>query len=136
MKDKDFEKLLEGVKQAGSYLRGEAVAANVIDSELPPTKTIRQILGKSQKDFAAMLDVSVGTLRNWEQGRRAPSGPARVLLKTVYKHPEIFSSTSIKNKTSSLECAPATYFENTIPMDFPTTNMLKLKSAYQHCPES
>ena len=35
-----------------------------------------------------MLGISVRTLRNWEQGRRVPEGPARVLLKVAAKHPE------------------------------------------------
>ena len=42
----------------------------------------------SQEQFAALLGISVRTLRNWEQGRRVPEGPARVLLQVAAKHPE------------------------------------------------
>jgi putative transcriptional regulator len=41
-----------------------------------------------QTQFAAMLGISVRTLRNWEQGRRVPEGPAMVLLQVAAKHPE------------------------------------------------
>jgi len=42
----------------------------------------------SQAKFAALLGISTGTLRNWEQGRREPEGPARVLLRVAARHPE------------------------------------------------
>ena len=43
----------------------------------------------TQEEFAAALCISVKTLRNWEQGRRDPSGPAMRLLQIAEKHPEI-----------------------------------------------
>jgi putative transcriptional regulator len=42
----------------------------------------------SQGEFARLLGISVDTLQNWEQGRRKPSGAARVLLKVAARHPE------------------------------------------------
>jgi putative transcriptional regulator len=42
----------------------------------------------NQQEFAALLGISVGTLRNWEQGRRKPHGPAKVLLKIAEKKPK------------------------------------------------
>jgi putative transcriptional regulator len=42
----------------------------------------------TQAEFAALFDVSVHTLRNWGQGRRAPEGPARAFLKVIEKEPE------------------------------------------------
>jgi putative transcriptional regulator len=44
--------------------------------------------GLSQTEFAAWLGISPGTLRNWEQGRRVPEGPARVLLRVIERDPE------------------------------------------------
>jgi putative transcriptional regulator len=50
---------------------------------------VRGKLGLSQSKFAAVLGISADTLQNWEQGRRTPAGPAKVLLKIAAKHPEV-----------------------------------------------
>jgi putative transcriptional regulator len=42
----------------------------------------------AQTRFAALLGISIRTLRNWEQARRTPAGPARILLKVAAKHPD------------------------------------------------
>ena len=49
---------------------------------------VRAATGLSQAKFAKVIDVPVGTLRNWEQGRRDPTGPAKVLLRAIQKDPE------------------------------------------------
>jgi len=54
-------------------------------------KRIRARLGVSQAEFASMIGVSVGTLRNWEQGRRTPEGPARALLKAAAENPNMLA---------------------------------------------
>jgi putative transcriptional regulator len=51
-------------------------------------RDIRERYGLSQDKFASLLGISVATLRNWEQGRRKPEGPARVLLRVASEHPE------------------------------------------------
>ena len=48
----------------------------------------RRRLGLSQTEFAAWFGISPGTLRNWEQGRRVPEGPARVLLRVIERDPD------------------------------------------------
>ena len=53
---------------------------------LPPIADIRARTGLSQAQFARLLRVSVRTLQEWEQGRRAPSGPARTLLSIAHKN--------------------------------------------------
>lgn len=70
-------------------------AAAEVERRLPPreedaldVKALRERLGYTQDEFAAYFNVSVGTLRNWEQGRRAPHGPARVLLEVIARSPE------------------------------------------------
>jgi putative transcriptional regulator len=50
---------------------------------------VRAKLGLPQGKFAALLGISAATLRNWEQGRRRPTGAARVLLKVAALHPKI-----------------------------------------------
>ena len=52
-------------------------------------RAIRQRTGLSQSDFAASIHVPEGTLINWEQGRRQPSGPAKVLLALLSKKPNV-----------------------------------------------
>jgi len=54
---------------------------------VPPVADIRKKTGLSQSRFAALLDVSVRTLQDWEQGRRTPSGAARTLLLIAHKNP-------------------------------------------------
>ena len=54
---------------------------------VPPVTEIRQKTGLSQSKFASLLGVSVRTLQDWEQGRRAPSGAARTLLLIAHKNP-------------------------------------------------
>ena len=54
---------------------------------VPPVSEIRERTGLSQKQFAELLGVSARTLQEWEQGRRAPSGAARTLLRIAAKNP-------------------------------------------------
>jgi len=88
MKERDFEKLVESVKQAGAIKRGTMRPGRVTRFEPADIKSIRKKLEKSQAEFALMIGVSVSTLQNWEQGRRQPEGPARALLKIASENPE------------------------------------------------
>ena len=54
---------------------------------VPKVSAIREKTGLSQARFASVLGVSVRTLQDWEQGRRAPSGAARTLLIVVDRNP-------------------------------------------------
>ncbi len=55
----------------------------------PNVAKLRKSVGLSQSRFAAALGISVATLQNWEQRRRRPDGPARVLLNVFKRHPKI-----------------------------------------------
>jgi putative transcriptional regulator len=88
MKDELFNQLVESVRQGGAILRGEARPSRVFEITAPDVKRIRTQYQLSQSEFAALIGISIGTLRNWEQGRRTPDGPARVLLQVAAKHPE------------------------------------------------
>lgn len=50
---------------------------------------LRRFVGLTQAQFAEALGISVHTLRNWEQGRRQPDGPAIALLRIAARHPRI-----------------------------------------------
>jgi putative transcriptional regulator len=70
-------------------LRGNKKAAARIDQIDPESVTaIRTKLHLSQTEFSAAFGISPTTLRNWEQGRRQPTGAARVLLRVAAKHPK------------------------------------------------
>jgi len=56
---------------------------------IPSVAGIREKTGLSQARFAALLGVSVRTLQDWEQGRRAPSGAARTLLLVADRNPRV-----------------------------------------------
>ena len=56
---------------------------------VPDIATTREKTGLTQARFAQLLGVSVRTLQDWEQGRRAPSGAARTLLTIAAKNPEL-----------------------------------------------
>ena len=75
------EEILEGIREIkrGNYAR---VAS------FPSIASIREGTGLSQSRFAQLLGVSVRTLQEWEQGRRAPSGAARTLLLIAQKNPK------------------------------------------------
>jgi putative transcriptional regulator len=88
MKDELFDELVASLREGGAILRGKKPPSRVFAVEGPDVREIRAQYGLSQNEFAAMLGISVGTLRNWEQGRRVPEGPARVLLQVAAKHPE------------------------------------------------
>ena len=55
---------------------------------VPDITRIREKMGLSQARFAQLLGVSVRTLQDWEQGRRAPSGAARTLLMVAARNPQ------------------------------------------------
>jgi putative transcriptional regulator len=88
MKKKDFDNLVGSIQQAGKIRRGEMNASRISHIAPMDVKAIRRKLGKSQAEFARMIGVSIGTLQNWEQGRRRPDGPARALLKIASENPE------------------------------------------------
>jgi putative transcriptional regulator len=87
MRDELFNELVESIKQGGAILRGEQPAARETRFDDPDVAAIREEYGLSQTKFAALLGISVRTLQNWEQGRRHPQGPARILLRVAAKHP-------------------------------------------------
>jgi putative transcriptional regulator len=72
--------ILDGIREIKRGEHGKVTT-------LPPVSAIRESTGLSQANFAELLGVSVRTLQEWEQGRRAPSGAARTLLRIAAKNP-------------------------------------------------
>lgn len=88
MNEKDFGNLVKSIKEAGQIKKGMLSPSRRFEFSPLDIKAIREKLKKSQSEFALMLGVSISTLQNWEQGRRKPEGPARVLLKIASKNPK------------------------------------------------
>lgn len=82
-----FDELLSSVTQAGQILAGRRVPSRVFVLNPLDVRQIRQSLNLSQSQFAALVHVSVKTLRNWEQGVRAPGGAAAALLTAIRNDP-------------------------------------------------
>ena len=88
MKDEAFQELLASVREGGAILRGEKKPARALEVPEPDVAELRGQLGLSQSKFAALIGISVRTLQEWEQGRRHPRGPARVLLRVASVNPK------------------------------------------------
>jgi putative transcriptional regulator len=114
MNKERFKELSQAIRQARAVRRGEAAPSRVWNvargsdgrgerRQLDP-KVYQQVrraewentvaetrakLKLSQSKFAQLLGISIKTLHNWEQGRRKPTGAARVLLRVASRHPQI-----------------------------------------------
>ena len=94
MKKELFDELLQSVKEAAAIERGEAKPSRKFEVKTAnDVIRVRNKLGVSQTRFARLLGISEDTLQNWEQGRRKPTGPAKVLLKVASRHPKIILET-------------------------------------------
>ena len=88
---KAYDKVMAGLEDARGYLSGARGGFVVHDIEVPEPDVvaIRGKTGLSQPAFAKSIGVPLGTLKNWEQGRRRPEGSACVLLALIEKRPSI-----------------------------------------------
>jgi putative transcriptional regulator len=91
MTSEAFKRIEQGLKEALAFVQGDTTGAIVHHIEVPDTNVseIRAATGLSQAEFARSVGVKKATLVNWEQGRRRPEGPARVLLALIAKEPGI-----------------------------------------------
>ncbi|MED5608624.1 MULTISPECIES: helix-turn-helix domain-containing protein [Pseudomonas] len=83
-----FSRLVQSMEQMNEIDRGERQPSREFHVDALQVKSIRQATGLSQAAFAKAIDVALGTLRNWEQGRREPEGPAKALLRAIHNDPE------------------------------------------------
>lgn len=85
-----FTRIEQGLKEALAFAQGTGDGiVHTIDVPLPDVRAIRARAGLSQADFARSIGVAKSTLLNWEQRRRRPDGPARVLLALIDRDPGI-----------------------------------------------
>ena len=93
MNKKNFAELLQSVKEAGKIMRGEMKPSRqFVFDDKEDIQEVRQGFNASQSEFAQFMGVSIKTLQNWEQGRRRPTGPAKVLLRIVVRLGELARS--------------------------------------------
>ena len=79
--DRDFARAIPR-KQRARISRGQIESGEDIVA-------LRRFVSMTQEQFAGALGISVHTLRNWEQGRRSPEGPALALLRIAARHPRV-----------------------------------------------
>ena len=84
------ESLLEGLREAAAWKRGETILQIVDVNPMPPerVRAIRRKVSKSARDFEQRFGIPAATLSNWEQGRRTPDPAAQVLLRVIERDPE------------------------------------------------
>lgn len=80
LNERDFKRAIKR-SQRNRLMQGKAEPGDIV--------ALRAFIGLTQEDFASALGISVYTLRNWEQGRRKPEGPAMALLRIAARHPKI-----------------------------------------------
>jgi putative transcriptional regulator len=84
------QEIITSLKEAIAWAGGEDVPVRVTTVRVPTinVRALRRKLGLSQSEFAAKFGFQPATLKNWEQGRTRPDGPARVLLAVIARHPD------------------------------------------------
>ena len=93
-----FDQLIESVKEMKAVQAGRRKpsrvtrADDILRAGMPDVAALRSKFKLSQAKFAALLGISTSTLQNWEQHRRKPEGPAKVLLRVAAAHPEALLS--------------------------------------------
>jgi putative transcriptional regulator len=95
-----FATIKAGLEDAIAYSRGDKTKAKVWmpKVETVDVKAVRERLGLSQNEFSTVFAVGLDALQNWEQGRRRPTGPARVLLQIIDREPAAVSRALLKKR--------------------------------------
>jgi putative transcriptional regulator len=91
--DDDFDQLIASLGTMLALDDGQSLGVGLTLPYAIDVAAIRNKTGLSQAAFARRIGVPVGTIRNWEQGRRSPQGPARILLALLDRNPRIVEET-------------------------------------------
>lgn len=89
-KSRRANRIVASFREAVDWVEGKDVAVRITTVDVPivDVRELRRRMGLSQTAFAAKFGFQSATVRNWEQGRTRPEGPARVLLAVIARHPE------------------------------------------------
>jgi putative transcriptional regulator len=83
-----FDDLVKSMEQMNEIISRKREPSRIFEVKPSRVLAIRKATGLTQEEFAQTINIPVGTLRNWEQGRRTPQGPAIALLKAIEKDPK------------------------------------------------
>ena len=97
MEKKLLGRLIESMQQMNEIINDERAPSREFNIDTAQIKAIRKSTGLSQSQFCDLIDVQVATLRNWEQGRREPTGPAKALLRVIKSNPQYVLRTLSKH---------------------------------------
>lgn len=101
MRDDLFQELLQSVREAGAWLRGEHVEGiRVTFVGEPDPREVRAKLGMTRAAFAAALCITEDELGRWEQGHRDSRSAAARLLWIAENHPDIFLKSATRTKAT------------------------------------
>jgi len=81
------EDVIQGLTEAVEFAGGKRAGARVNVVEAPDVRAIRRGLRMSQHEFADAFRIPLATIKNWEQGRRAPDAPAAAYLQAIARQP-------------------------------------------------
>ena len=83
------KKLVEATTERLIKVHQQEDDAQAIQDAAKYAKRVRERIGLSQQEFSSRIEVSLETIRNWEQGKRCPTGAAKALLKILDRAPEV-----------------------------------------------
>ena len=83
------KRLLDATTEHDIALQQKQDDAEAMQDAAKFARRVRKRLGMTQLEFSNCIEVSLETIRNWEQGKRCPTGAAKTLLKILNKTPEI-----------------------------------------------
>ncbi len=78
-----FESIKKGAEEALAWKKGRKTGARVRQYTAIDVAKIRKNVNMTQKEFSESFSIPLSTLRQWEQGKRVPKGPAQVLLRVI-----------------------------------------------------
>ena len=80
--------LIAAARQIVAHVRGEKVLPSYTIAEAPDVRAIRERMGMSQSEFAAVFALNRRTLQQWEQGKSRPDGAVSAYLTVIARNPE------------------------------------------------
>lgn len=89
------QKTIDALHELVDYKHGKKTGVRVtqIPVDQIDVRVIRENLRLTQEQFADLYGFPIATIRNWEQGRRQPEGPAKILLKLIQSRPDVVADT-------------------------------------------